>query len=178
MTDSSSPIIFLSGAGGGAPDLDLFGASVEDMTRFEVISYPGWERYAADGFSAHILIADLVAQIAARVETISGVERPRGSARLRAAAQTALRRVHSLCTIEVLARSVQTCRQSVAKSTARIFLFRPAAFGFRFGSDLRKRAEFAFVDTGCRPVDRIARSRVGAAEGTGNSAPDPADRRR
>ena len=74
MTDSSSPIIFLSGAGGGAPNLDVFRESVEDVTRFEVISYPGWERYAADGFSAEVLMADLVAQIAARV--------PRGPIRI------------------------------------------------------------------------------------------------
>jgi thioesterase domain-containing protein len=67
MTDSSSPIIFLSGAGGGAPDLDLFRGGVEDLTRIEVIGYPGWKRYVADGFSAKVLIADLVAQIATRV---------------------------------------------------------------------------------------------------------------
>jgi pimeloyl-ACP methyl ester carboxylesterase len=55
-------------------NLDVFRESVEDVTRFEVISYPGWERYAADGFSAEALMADLVAQIAARV--------PRGPIRI------------------------------------------------------------------------------------------------
>jgi thioesterase domain-containing protein len=67
MTDSSSPIIFLSGAGGGAPDLEVFRAGIGEVTRFEVISYPGWERYAADGFSAEALISDLTAEIATRV---------------------------------------------------------------------------------------------------------------
>jgi thioesterase domain-containing protein len=67
MTDSSPPIIFLSGAGGGAPDLDVFRDGVDDTTRFEVIGYPGWLRYVADGFSAEVLIADLAAQIVAKV---------------------------------------------------------------------------------------------------------------
>jgi len=34
---SSSPVIFLSGAGGGAPDLNVFRAGGEDTTRLEVI---------------------------------------------------------------------------------------------------------------------------------------------
>src|ERR1700687_5881579 len=67
MTGSSSPVIFLSGAGGGAPDLDVFRDGVDDTTRFEVIGYPGWRRYVADGFSAEGLIADLVEEIATRV---------------------------------------------------------------------------------------------------------------
>jgi thioesterase domain-containing protein len=74
MTDSSSPIIFLSGAGGGAPNLDVFRESMEDVARFEVIGYPGWRRHVADGFSAEVLIADLVAQIVTRV--------PRGPIRI------------------------------------------------------------------------------------------------
>jgi thioesterase domain-containing protein len=67
MTDSSTPVVFLSGAGGGAPDFDVFRASVEDLTRFEVIGYPGWKRYIEKDFSAEVLIADLAAQIAATV---------------------------------------------------------------------------------------------------------------
>ena len=67
MTDSSSPVIFLSGAGGGAPDLNVFRQHPDDTTSFEVISYPGWKRYVADGFSAQVLIADLTEKIAARV---------------------------------------------------------------------------------------------------------------
>ena len=67
MTESSFPVIFLSGAGGGAPDLNVFRERADDTTSFEVISYPGWKRYVADGFSAQVLIADLTEQIAARV---------------------------------------------------------------------------------------------------------------
>jgi thioesterase domain-containing protein len=74
MTDSSSPVIFLPGAGGGAPDLDVFREGAEDVTRFEVIGYLGWRRFVADGFSAEVLIADLVAQIVTRV--------PRGPIRI------------------------------------------------------------------------------------------------
>lgn len=36
------------------------------MTCFETISYPGWQAYAANGFSAHALVEDLAAQIAAK----------------------------------------------------------------------------------------------------------------
>jgi thioesterase domain-containing protein len=74
MMDASSPVIFLSGAGGGAPDLDAFRDGVNDMTRFEVIGYHGWRRYVADDFSAEVLIADLAAQIVAKV--------PRGPIRI------------------------------------------------------------------------------------------------
>lgn len=74
MTDSSSPVIFLSGAGGGAPDLNAFRTGIDGITRFEVIRYPGWESFVADGFSAETLMADLVAQIETRV--------PRGPIRI------------------------------------------------------------------------------------------------
>jgi thioesterase domain-containing protein len=74
MTDSSSQVIFLSGAGGGAPDLDVFREGFEGVTRFEVIGYPNWKRYVADGFSAEVLIADLVGEISTRV--------PRGPIRI------------------------------------------------------------------------------------------------
>jgi thioesterase domain-containing protein len=65
MTDR--PVIFLSGAGGGAPDLGVFKADSGDNTRFEIINYPGWQRYISDDFSSDFLIADLVEQIVARV---------------------------------------------------------------------------------------------------------------
>jgi thioesterase domain-containing protein len=65
MTDR--PVIFLSGAGGGAPDLDVFKAGPGDNTRFEIINYPGWQRCISDDFSSDFLIADLVEQITARV---------------------------------------------------------------------------------------------------------------
>jgi hypothetical protein len=58
----------------GAPNLDVFREGAEDVTRFEVIGYPGWRRLVADGFSAEVLIADLVAQIVTRV--------PRGPIRI------------------------------------------------------------------------------------------------
>lgn len=74
MTDLSSPVIFLPGAGGDAPDLDAFREGDEDTTRFEVIGYPGWKRYVADGFSAETLVGDLTAQIAEKV--------PRGPVRI------------------------------------------------------------------------------------------------
>jgi thioesterase domain-containing protein len=64
---SSSPVIFLSGAGGGAPDFDVFRDGACDTTCFEVIGYPGWRRYIAGGLSAEVLIADLAAQVVAKV---------------------------------------------------------------------------------------------------------------
>jgi thioesterase domain-containing protein len=67
MSDLSWPVVFLSGAGGGAPDFSIFRKGAEDATRLEVISYPGWKRYIADDFSAEVLIADLVKEIEARV---------------------------------------------------------------------------------------------------------------
>jgi len=67
MTDLSRSVVFLSGAGGGAPDLEVFREGPEDPTRFEVVSYPGWKRYVSDGFSAEVLIVDLAKEIATRV---------------------------------------------------------------------------------------------------------------
>src|SRR5437763_1769577 len=66
MTDSSSPFVFLPGAGGGAPGFAAFRDGADDI-RFEVINYPGWRRYVADSFSAESLIRDLAAQIVERV---------------------------------------------------------------------------------------------------------------
>jgi thioesterase domain-containing protein len=67
MNNRSNPIIFLSGAGGGAPDLGIFREGAEDATHFEVIAYPGWKRYAARGFTADVLIADLALAIATKI---------------------------------------------------------------------------------------------------------------
>jgi thioesterase domain-containing protein len=61
------PVIVLPGAGGGAPDFSLFRAGLDDKTRFEAISYPGWQRYVGKDFSAEVLIAELAVEIAARV---------------------------------------------------------------------------------------------------------------
>ena len=65
--DPVNPVIVLPGAGGRAPDAATFRAGLDDVTRFETISYPGWRHYAASGFSGEALIADLATQIAARV---------------------------------------------------------------------------------------------------------------
>jgi thioesterase domain-containing protein len=60
-------LVFLPGAGGGSPDLSVFGGPGEDSSQFQVISYPGWQRYTANGFSCEILVDELAAQIAAKV---------------------------------------------------------------------------------------------------------------
>jgi thioesterase domain-containing protein len=61
------PTVFLSGAGGGVPDLDVFREGPDDPTQVEVIGYPGWKRYVAEGYSADTLIDDLAREIARRV---------------------------------------------------------------------------------------------------------------
>jgi thioesterase domain-containing protein len=60
-------IVFLPGAGGRAPDLEVFREGVDDPIQIEAISYPGWRRYIAEGYSANALIADLAADIATRI---------------------------------------------------------------------------------------------------------------
>lgn len=59
--------VFLSGAGGGVPDLDVFREGPDDPTQVEAIGYPGWQRYSTDGYSADALIDDLASEIARRV---------------------------------------------------------------------------------------------------------------
>jgi thioesterase domain-containing protein len=61
------PIVFLSGAGGGAPDLAVFRDGAGDPTQVEVIDYPGWRRYVVEGYSADALIDDLEAEITRRI---------------------------------------------------------------------------------------------------------------
>jgi pimeloyl-ACP methyl ester carboxylesterase len=72
--DPLSPIFVVPGAGGGTPDLALFRREADDTTRIEAIRYPGWSRYIADGYTTQVLIADLAAQITAKV--------PRGPIRI------------------------------------------------------------------------------------------------
>jgi len=67
LTGPSSTVVFLPGAGAGVPDLGVFRAKQGDMTRFETIGYPGWQRYVAPGFSPEVLIEDLAAQIMTKV---------------------------------------------------------------------------------------------------------------
>jgi thioesterase domain-containing protein len=66
VSDPSSPILILSGAGGGV-DPAFSGSNAPDAPRFEAIVYPGWRRYAEIGFSVEDLVEDLAAQIAARM---------------------------------------------------------------------------------------------------------------
>jgi thioesterase domain-containing protein len=68
MKNASTPIIFLSGAGGGAPDFGAFRDGVNDKTCFEVVGYPGWRSYVSDQYSAELLIADLAAQVMKKVQ--------------------------------------------------------------------------------------------------------------
>ena len=67
MTLPLPPVIVLPGAGGGTPDLAMFGAGFEDATFFQTIAYPGWQRYVEPGFSADALVEELAAEIAVRV---------------------------------------------------------------------------------------------------------------
>jgi thioesterase domain-containing protein len=67
MNNSSFPIFIFPGAGGGMPDLSAFRAGPDDATRFEPISYPGWQRYVATGFTTEMLIAELAQQVTAKV---------------------------------------------------------------------------------------------------------------
>jgi thioesterase domain-containing protein len=64
---ATSSLVFLPGAGGGSLDLSVFGGPNDDTSQFQVISYPGWQRYTASGFSTDVLIDELAAQIAAKV---------------------------------------------------------------------------------------------------------------
>jgi thioesterase domain-containing protein len=70
MQAKSTLVFYLSGAGGGKLDFDVFREGVDDQTRFEVIGYPGWRRYVSDRYSAEVLIAELAAQIDAKVQGV------------------------------------------------------------------------------------------------------------
>jgi len=67
LTQQRSPIVFLPGAGGSAPNLSLLRAGPADNTRFVAISYPGWKRYVADDFTPDKLIQELSEHIIAIV---------------------------------------------------------------------------------------------------------------
>jgi len=67
VTDRTPTVFLLPGAGGEALDPILFTAGPRDLTAIARINYPGWARCIEEGFSADVLIADLAAQIAAKV---------------------------------------------------------------------------------------------------------------
>jgi thioesterase domain-containing protein len=60
-------IAFLPGAGGDAPDLDVFREGPGDPNQVAAIDYPGWRRYVIEGYSADALIDDLAVEIARRI---------------------------------------------------------------------------------------------------------------
>jgi thioesterase domain-containing protein len=66
MTSGHS-IVFLPGAGGGVPDLNVFCDGEDDPTHIQVINYPGWRRYVEEGYSTDALMDDLAAEIARTV---------------------------------------------------------------------------------------------------------------
>jgi thioesterase domain-containing protein len=59
--------VFIPGSGGGAPDLSGLKTGPDDHTWFIPITYPGWRRYVAPDFTPALLMAELAAEIAARV---------------------------------------------------------------------------------------------------------------
>jgi thioesterase domain-containing protein len=69
--------LYLPGAGGGEADLTVLRHSLGDAFHLQVIDYPGWQRYVADGFSAEDLVEELASQMAAAV--------PRGPIRIASA---------------------------------------------------------------------------------------------
>lgn len=67
-------VLVLPGANGGAPDLAKLLMDGGKDTRFEVIGYPGWSHYVADGYSARALVTYLADKIEIRT--------PRGPIRI------------------------------------------------------------------------------------------------
>jgi thioesterase domain-containing protein len=66
MTSGPSTV-FLPGAGGGVPDLDVFRDGANDPTQIQVINYPGWRRYVEGGYSTDALMDDLATEVAGRI---------------------------------------------------------------------------------------------------------------
>ena len=73
MTASAGPLRFavVSGAGGGVPDLRAFAATPAEAARFAPLVYPGWRRYADEGFSALALVRDFADEIAGWRERVA-----------------------------------------------------------------------------------------------------------
>lgn len=61
--NAAAPVIVLSGAGGGTPELAPFQAGCSEATRFEILAYPGWRRYVEPDFSLDSWLEDLALQI-------------------------------------------------------------------------------------------------------------------
>lgn len=65
MTNAPITFVYLPGAGGGGQgDLAALVNCLEDDIRFEMISYPGWQRYLEGDFTVDVLIEGFAAQIA------------------------------------------------------------------------------------------------------------------
>lgn len=73
MTSSACPFRFvvLSGAGGGVPDLRAFVATFAEAACFAPMVYPGWRRYAEEGFSAQALIHEIADEVAGWGERVA-----------------------------------------------------------------------------------------------------------
>jgi len=73
VTASAGPFRFvvLSGAGAGVPDLRAFAATPAEAARFAPLVYPGWPRYADEGFSAQALVRELADEIAGWRERVA-----------------------------------------------------------------------------------------------------------
>jgi thioesterase domain-containing protein len=61
------PVIFLPGAGGGAPDFSVLRLAPDDELQFQTVGYPGWRRYVAEDFSALTLLTELTDEVVRRV---------------------------------------------------------------------------------------------------------------
>jgi thioesterase domain-containing protein len=61
------PVIFLPGAGGGAPDFSVLRLAPDDELEFQTVGYPGWRRYIAEDFSAPALLTELTDEVVRRV---------------------------------------------------------------------------------------------------------------
>jgi thioesterase domain-containing protein len=62
MTDTSTPIVILPGAG-GIEEIDAFRAEIERVTPFETVCYPTWRHHQAGAFQGWHLVEQLAAQI-------------------------------------------------------------------------------------------------------------------
>ena len=123
-------------AGGGWLDPNALRVGPGDVTRFETIGYPGWRRYIQKDFSADTLIAELAAQIEAKVPhgPIRIIGQSVGAHFGYAAAlrlQAKGREITGFCAIDAfMIVSAAPSRGWIARALARaIFLLRNCRFG-------------------------------------------------